>query len=136
MNTNLVNTFLILFLVILAEALFAQKIEIVESPIHPEGFIEYNLGRYKKGKKQQLLIAIKNDSQQPLQIKSLELSCDCLSSSALPPMALPPGAIFRLKITHKAKNTGAFQTFAILRSDALNYPELWLKISGEVIKKK
>jgi hypothetical protein len=136
MSTSLVNIFLILFLTISSQTLSAQKIEIVQQPIHPDGFVEYNLGRYKKGKKQPLLIEIKNDSKQPLQIKSLELSCDCLSASALPPMALPAGAIFRLKIIHKATYAGAFQTFAILRSDALNYPELWLKLSGEVIKKK
>jgi len=136
MRRTLANTVLILLLTLFVQNLFAQKIAINNQSIAPEGFIAYDLGQYKKGKKQTLWLEIKNDSKKSLQIKSLELSCDCLSASALPPMALPPGALYRLKIIHKAKDIGSFQTFIIVRSDAQNHPELWLKLNGEVLKKK
>lgn len=112
-----------------------QNIAIEGQSIHKDGYVAYNLGNYKKGAKQNLWVEIKNESHIPLKISSLELSCDCLSASALPPFPIPAGAKFKLNIRHHAKSVGAFHVFAILKSDAQNYPELWLKFSGEVQKK-
>ena len=132
---KIINLFRIAgLLLIAAQTLSAQRIAIPEMPIKEGGYVEYDLGDFLKGKKKQLILRIKNEGYKDLEIKNIELSCDCISYKKKL-KKIGPGAVTTLKITHDAKHSGDFSVFAKLSSNAENYPELWIKLSGNVMWK-
>jgi hypothetical protein len=115
--------------------LSAQEIAFEKHQLDEEGYITHNLSKFKKRKKQTIVLLVKNTGDQPLQLEELELSCDCLKAKKLPKLPIPVGAITKIRIQHKAKDLGAFDVFAKLKSNAKNYPLVWIKLEGEVVRK-
>ncbi len=115
--------------------LYAQEIAFEMHQLDERGYITQHLAKFKKRKKQKITLVVKNTGDQPLKLEELELSCDCLKAKKLPKLAIPPGASTKIKIQHQAKQVGAFDVFAILKSNAKNHPEVWIKLEGEVLPK-
>lgn len=95
----------------------------------------WDFGQVSKDRVLQHTFTVKNDGNQPLQIKDVTTSCGC-TASKIGKMTLLPGESTTLDVSfNTAHYSGKVQQFAYVHTDNLANPVIKYTIKAEVVQR-
>lgn len=109
----------------------AQSIELAEMSINDEGYtlLDFGIIKAKKTTKRELILI--NTGDQNLIVSQLEEGCHC-TSVKIKKKILKPNERTKICIKWRPIDNSEFHSSIMIHSNALDYPQLWIQMEGNV----
>lgn len=109
----------------------AQAIELAEMDINEEGYtlLDFGVIKAKKTSKRELILINTGDAD--LIISKLEEGCHC-TAIKIKKKILKPNERTKIYLKWRPIDDSEFNSSVMIHSNAIDYPQLWIQIEGNV----